>query len=115
MATKWVDNEVYFGPDRRRGGMGKRWGDRRRMDDAAEPPPLGALLRRLRVHLLDMQTYDDRRRAMQLANLAMTAAEQRRLLACADAIRSAANQIGAGDAAAAEAWIMEAARLEAET
>ena len=46
MKRKWVDNEVYFGPDRRRGGLGKRWGDKRSYDDAGVPPPLGAVLLR---------------------------------------------------------------------
>ncbi|MBX3511759.1 MAG: hypothetical protein KF700_11205 [Hyphomonadaceae bacterium] len=108
MATKWVDNEVYFGPDRRRRDAGKRWGDRRRLNDAGEPPPLGALLRRLRVQLLDLSTASDRHRAIQLANLAIVEAERKHLPACADAVKEAAACINAGDTAGADAWLTQA-------
>lgn len=109
--TKWVDNEVYFGPDRRRGGLGKRWGDRRRYNDAGEPPPLGAVLRRLRVLVMHLSTLEERRKALQLANLAMTEAEKLRLLECADSIRVASEMILAGDSNAADRLLMQAQAL----
>jgi hypothetical protein len=108
MSAKWIDNESYLGPDRRRRGLGKRWGDRRRYDEAGEPPPLGAVLRRLRVQLFDMKTPDDRQRALQLAHLAITEAENRKFPACAEEVRKAVRFINAGDTASAEARVIEA-------
>lgn len=108
MANKWVDNEFYFGPDRRKGGLGKRWGDRREMDDAADPPPLGAVLRRMRVLLIDMRTAEERRHIMQLGNLAITEAEKMHKMACADAVKEALRRLHANDVAGADAMVIEA-------
>jgi len=108
---KWVDNEFYFGPDRRRRDAGKRWGNRRQLNDAAEPPPLGAVLRRIRVQLMDLSTADDRRKVMQLGSLAITEAEQRRELQCADLIRQALRLISENQIAQADACIVEAQAL----
>jgi hypothetical protein len=49
----WVDHETYFGPDRRRKRSGLRLLDRRRMNRASEPPPLGTALRQFRMRVLD--------------------------------------------------------------
>lgn len=95
MNRKWVDNEVYFGPDRRHRDGGKRWGDRRRLNDAAEPPPLGAMLRRLRVMLTDLSAPDRRRRALDIANLAVREAERLHQPECARCIADAARLISA--------------------
>lgn len=111
MTGKWVDNEVYFGPNRRRRGASKRWGERRHFDDAGEPPPLGAVLRRLRVLLMDMRGPQDRQRAIQLASLATTEAETLHLMECADLIKSAAQLVLANDIAGADAHIVEAQSL----
>ena len=108
MNRKWVDNEVYFGPDRRKGGLGKRWGDRRTFDDASDPPPLSAVLRRLRIHLSDIQTPEDRRHAYDLAHFAGVEAERQQLHACADALREALTLIAHGDHAGADARVMQA-------
>jgi len=108
MSRKWVDNEVYFGPDRRTRGLGKRWGDRRTYDDAAEPPPLGAVLRRLRVHLGNIATPEDRRRAHDLARFAATEAERQHLPGCADPLREVMALIVQGDYAAADDRVMQA-------
>ncbi|MGD9816405.1 MAG: hypothetical protein AB7Q23_04150 [Hyphomonadaceae bacterium] len=105
---KWVDNEFYFGPDRRRRDAGKRWGDRRQLNDAADPPPLGAVLRRMRVQLMDLSTAEDRRKVMQLGSLAITEAEQRRDLVCADLIRNALRFIAENQIAQADGCIAEA-------
>jgi hypothetical protein len=51
----WVDNDTYFGPDRRQHGRGLRWTDRRRGDCAGTPPPLSTALRQLRLRVLDAQ------------------------------------------------------------
>lgn len=107
MKRKWVDNEVYFGPDRRKGGPGKRWGDRRSYDDACEPPPLGIVLRRLRVQL-SFATSDDRRRIYDLARFAASEAERQHLTACADHLRKALTAIAAGDLIGADAWVVQA-------
>ena len=108
MTRKWVDNEVYFGPDRRKAGLGKRWGDRRTFDDAGQAPPLGAVLRRLRVHLSDIQTPDDRRRAYELARFAAAEAERQHLPACADPLREVLTAIKTDDFTSADALVMQA-------
>lgn len=85
MNKKWVDNEVYFGPDRRKREGGKRWGDRRHVNDVInEPPPLGALLRRLRVMVTDADDPYRRGRMLQILGLAIAEADQMHLRACSD-------------------------------
>jgi hypothetical protein len=106
MNRKWVDNEVYFGPDRRKGGLGKRWGDRRSYDDAGEPPPLGAVMRRLRVQLNNIATPDERRRVYDLAKFAASEAERQHLPACGDHLRSVLTLIASGDYTSADASVM---------
>lgn len=108
MSRKWVDNEVYFGPDRRKNGLGKRWGDKRAYNDAGEPPPLGAVMRRLRVQLNSISTPEERRRAYDLALFAATEAERQHLPACADSLRNVLASIKAGDFTNADAWVIEA-------
>lgn len=108
MNRKWVDNEVYFGPDRRKSGLGKRWGDKRSYDDAGAPPPLGAVLRRLRVQLNGILSPDDRRRLYDLALFAAAEAERQHLLECADHLRNVLASIKASDFTSADAWVMEA-------
>lgn len=53
--SKWVDNTEYVGPDRRQRGRSKLIGERRKHDDTGEVPPLGALLRRLRVQMVSFR------------------------------------------------------------
>ncbi|MGQ0533613.1 MAG: hypothetical protein ACT4OF_13120 [Caulobacteraceae bacterium] len=108
MIRKWVDNEVYFGPDRRKRGLGKRWGDRRGYDDAGEPPPLSAVLRRLRVHLSDTAAPEDRRRVYDMAKFAAGEAERQGLSSCAEPLREALSLIKSGDYAAADRLVMQA-------
>ena len=108
MNRNWVDNEVYFGPNRRKAGLGKRWGDRRSFDDAGEAPPLGAVLRRLRVHLSNIRTREEQRRAYELARFAATEAERQRMPACADPLREVLTLITSGAYARADALVMQA-------
>lgn len=108
MNRRWVDNEVYFGPDRRKGGLGKRWGDKRSYDDAGEPPPLGAVLRRLRVQLNGVASSDERRRVYELARFAAAEAERQHLPECADHLRNVLSAIVAGDFTGADASVMQA-------
>lgn len=108
MIRKWVDTEVYFGPDRRARGGAKRWGDRRHYNDAGDPPPLGAVLRRIRVRLSEPATPPNRHLAMQLLNLAIIHADQLRIAACADALRRAAPLISADRFEEAERLVTEA-------
>jgi hypothetical protein len=49
---QWVDNERYFGPDRRQDET-LRFVERRRANDAGMPPPLSTALRQLRLRVLD--------------------------------------------------------------
>lgn len=108
MTNKWVDNEFYFGPDRRKRDGGKRWGDKRKLNDAAEPPPLSAVMRRLRVVLIDMRSPEDRNHALQLVRLAVASADRIGMRACADALSEASRYIANNDAASADAKIVEA-------
>lgn len=89
MANKWVDNTEYFGPDRRRRPASKRWGERRRDDEAGQIPPLGALLRRLRVQMLGITRNDDHIRALQLLNGAISEASRLGYRQCATALQAA--------------------------
>jgi hypothetical protein len=109
MRTKWVDNEVYFGPDRRRRDDGKkRWQDRRRYNDAAEPPPLGAVLRRLRVLLAGGVRPDERRHVLDLAKFALSEAERQHVEGCVEELTAALKDLMAGAYDAADAHIVEA-------
>jgi hypothetical protein len=81
MATRWVDTSSYFGLDRRR-RPAKRWNDRRRLDEAGEPPPLGALLRRLRVRIAG-PSDEDRRHAFEMLKAAISEANRRGCRQCA--------------------------------
>ena len=111
MNRKWVDNEVYFGPDRRLRGGSKRWGDRRSYNDASDPPPLGAVLRRLRVRLSEDPSSAHRHHAMQLLNLAILHAEQLHNLPCAQALRRAAPLITADQFEDADRLVVDAMAL----
>lgn len=108
MDRKWVDNEVYFGADRRTRGLGKRWGDKRTFDDAGNPPPLGAVLRRLRVYLSDVAAAQERAFVVDLAQFAVDQAERKHLPTCAAPLREVLGLIAAGDFAGADARVMQA-------
>lgn len=75
MANKWVDNDDYFGPDRRdrRGG---RLLNRRQVDESTEPPSLAATLRRLRVLLGNPIEDGSHERAVQLVAAGIAMAER---------------------------------------
>lgn len=49
----WIDQETYFGPDRREAVDGLRILERRRTNRASSPPPLATALRQLRLRVLD--------------------------------------------------------------
>jgi hypothetical protein len=105
---KWVDSSGYFGPDRRRGGS-KRWGDRRKLDESGQAPALGAMLRRLRVQMMDLGA--DRQLTYQMLSAAIRDAQRLRYLACADALQQADHALRTNSpnaAAIAEARIVEA-------
>ncbi|ANP46892.1 hypothetical protein [Candidatus Viadribacter manganicus] len=73
MKMLWVDNDSYFGPDRRRKLGGLRVRERRRYNCAGHPPPLSTALRQLRMRILDARgpaaaTLSDR--AYAVASLA---------------------------------------------
>lgn len=114
MNRKWVDNEVYFGPDRRTRGGSKRWGDRRTYNDASEPPPLGAVLRRLRLRLSEDPNPTSRHHAMQLLNLAIAHCETLRIPECAATLRRAAPCITADQFALAESYVVDALAIFGE-
>jgi hypothetical protein len=110
MPSKWVDNKSYFGADRRL-RPSKRWNDRRRHDESGEPPPLGALLRRLRVRVAG-PSADDRQHALEMVKAAIAEASRLNWRHCAAALVRV-DQIlrtngGRQATAAAEALIVEA-------
>ncbi len=117
MRDKWVDTTSYFGPDRRVRSGPKRWNDRRHFNEAAsQPPALNAMLRRLRVLLMNMPTPDDRRRAHQMIAAAVRHAEHQRLYRCADTLKRADQElrnIRGVNTAALDALLTEA--MEAAT
>jgi len=94
MATRWVDNSAYFGPDRRR-RPSKRLLDRRRVDEAGDPPPLAALLRRLRVRIAG-PTADDRRHALDMLKAAIGEASRRGWRQCAAELADADQALRTG-------------------
>jgi hypothetical protein len=109
MANRWVDNSGYFGLDRRR-KPSRRWNDRRRLDEAGEPPPLGALLRRLRVRIA-APGAEARRHALDMLGAAIGEATRLGWRRCAAVLMMAdeALRAGARDAAAtADTLIVEA-------
>jgi hypothetical protein len=111
MRNKWVDNSDYFGPDRRLRSGPKRWNDRRKFDEAGQPPALAAMLRRVRVQLMNMPTPDDRRRAHQMINAAVKEAERLQYYRCADLLKrldSDLRNIRGANASALDALIDQA-------
>jgi hypothetical protein len=114
MRGKWVDNSGYLGPDRRRAGD-KRMFDRRKADDAGARPSLHAMLRRLRVLIVDFGGSDNRARIMALVNAAITEAETMRMLQCADALGQAKRALMSPQTASrAESFIVQAIDRAAE-
>lgn len=93
MNRKWVDNEVYFGPDRRQRDGGKRWGDQRKVNDAGDPPPLGSLLRRLQISLYDINDPTKRQRVQQMISLGIMEAQRQRNAAAADRLHQLSRMI----------------------
>src|SRR5262245_39826987 len=111
MNDKWVDTNAYFGPDRRRRSVKKRWGERRSLDEAGKPPALGAMLRRLRIQLMSQQSPDERRHTLQILSAAITSAERLHYYKCADALKQADHALrisGPGASSQAEGRIVEA-------
>ena len=110
MATRWVDNTSYFGPDRRR-RPNKRWNDRRRLDEAGEAPPVTALLRRLRVRL-GGASAEDRRNAFDMLRAAIAEASRLGWRQCAAALMAADEILRTGATeeayAAADAHVVRA-------
>lgn len=114
MRDKWVDNSGYLGPDRRRAGA-KRMFDRRKSDETAARPSLPAMLRRLRVLVVDFGGSDNRVRIMALLNAAITEAETMRMLSCADALTQAKRALASPQTASrAESFIVQAIDRAAE-
>ena len=114
MADKWVENNGYVGPDRRKRPGPKRWSERRRHDETGAAPPVAALLRRLRVQLIGMYTPEDRRRVQQLLLAAIHQAQRQRMFDCADALKRAEHLLRtgpAGDLSKADAALLEAMTL----
>jgi len=111
MRDKWVDIDAYFGPDRRRREGRKPWRDRRQQDEAKPRQALGALLRRVRVQLLDMNGPEHRRRALQVLEAAMAEAQRQQQFACLDTLRRAQAALRTG--AAADLRVADSALSEA--
>jgi len=106
MANKWIDNNKYIGRDRREDRR-KRLFDRRRLDATTEPPPLHAVLRRLRVLLHDSDP-GARERALQLFAASAATATELGLPRCAGALQRAEQAFREADVDDAEALVAEA-------
>jgi hypothetical protein len=109
MKDKWVDNNDYFGPDRR-DGRGGRLRNRRQADDTIEPPSLASTLRRLRVLLGNPVRETAYERALHLLaagiDLATRTGKQECLHALQRAdqmLRDRPNDFDSAEAAVAEA------------
>lgn len=114
MSQKWVDNTGYFGPDRRLRSGKRLLRERRRFDEATHPPALPALLRRVRVQLLGLQSAGDREHALELAALAIERAQILQLAEPARMIEAAVRIIADGEPSAyphADALLAEAANI----
>lgn len=110
MASKWVDNTDYFGPDRRRRSGSKLWNERRRLDEAGDLPPLGAMLRRLRVQMIGLRP-EGVAHALQLLSGAIAEANRqgfRQCVASLFAADRALRQNGPSGAVAADAHLLQA-------
>jgi hypothetical protein len=110
MAARWVDTTSYFGPDRRRRG-GRRLLERRSLDEAGELPPLGHMLRRLRILITNARTPEENERTMQLLMAALREAERLNYHRCADALKQADRILrmgGRGAGADADSRVVEA-------
>ena len=97
MADKWVDNDAYLGPDRRRSRGSRLLRERRKGDDSGNPPPLNALLRRARVSLLGMTSPTDKERTIQLVRAAMEVSERLQHSACTAQLREVWRAVSAAD------------------
>lgn len=109
MAPKWVDNSAYIGPDRRR-RPAKRLLDRRRHDEAGQPPPVGALLRRLRVRISG-SSAEDHRHALEMVKAAISEANKLGWRRCVEALIAADEVLRTGGPNAphiADTWIVQA-------
>ena len=87
MANKWVDNNAYLGPDRRRTRGSRLLRERRKGDESSDPPPLNALLRRTRVSLLGMTSQQDKERTIQFVRAAMEVSDRLGHTACTAQLR----------------------------
>lgn len=100
--TKWVDNGEYFGPDRRQRSRSKLFNERRRRDETGELPPLGALLRRLRVQMVSL-TPETCPHALRLLAGAISEANRLDYRQCLAALYNADRVLRANGASAATA------------
>lgn len=89
MANKWVDSQGYFGPDRRKRSGRKLWNERRTLDEAGDLPPLGVMLRRLRVQMLGVESGDDHAHTLQMLSAAISEAQRLHYADCANALHVA--------------------------
>lgn len=108
--SKWVDNTEYVGPDRRQRGRSKLIGERRKHDDTGEVPPLGALLRRLRVQMISLSP-ETTENVLRLLAGAIGEANRRGYRQCANELMSADRVLrttGAAGAAQADAHLINA-------
>jgi len=92
MPSKWVDNDEYFGPDRR-ARRAMRLRERRHDDETTQQPSLGATLRRLRVLLANPIEEDSQHRARTLIDAALAMAQAAQNNPCAVALRRADDRL----------------------
>lgn len=108
--AKWVDNGEYFGFDRRQRSRSKLFNERRHQDEGGELPPLGALLRRVRVQMVTL-TPDACPHALRLLAGAISEANRLGYKQCVASLHEADRALresGSSAAMTADAHLLKA-------
>lgn len=93
MSRTWVDEEEYFGPNRREEGR-MRWRERRRKDSAKAPPSLGSVMRRLRVQAANVTSDEQRLALIEHLQAAVQLAELLGMIHCSQQLTRLAAAAG---------------------
>lgn len=108
--AKWVDSGEYFGLDRRQRSRVKLFNERRRRDQVGDLPPLGALLRRVRVQMVTL-TPDSCPHALRLLAGAISEANRLGYRQCVTSLYDAdraLRETGSSAAMTADAHLLKA-------
>ncbi len=92
--SAWVDQQSYFGPDRRRQRGGLRMRDRRSDNLAGRPPCLRTALRQLRLRVIDAYGPSGMNAFIQRTQGVIVLAEQHREAEVVRMLSSMSAQLG---------------------